>query len=82
MAGDGRLTNIQYIQLSEAISGSNMVSIAQGFLDLDSDTIDSIREDNNYKAAASNRAMIKRWADQPKNQRDQTRVSASLILNL
>ena len=77
MAVHGLLTNKQYVQLSEAISGSNMESIAQGYMDLDSDTIDSIREDNNYKAAASNRAMIRRWANQPKNNNpNQTRVSA------
>ena len=80
MAGNGLLTNRQYILLSHAISGPNMESIAQGYMDLDMDIICSIRYQNMGNVAQGNKAMIQKWANQPKNSNpNQTRVSASLF---
>ena len=75
---DGRLTNRQFLQISEAISGPNMESIAQGYMDLDLDTIASIRHDNQWRVGASNKAILRAWASLPGNQgRNQKKVSTS-----
>ena len=72
----GRLTNNQYVRLSDAISGQSMETIAQGYLNIDSETIASIKQDNFYKAAPSNRDMLERWARRTENNGpDQTKVS-------
>ena len=72
----GRLTNRQYTQLSEAISLPNMETIAQGYLDMDPEIITSIKHENLYKAAQSNRDMMRRWANKTENSGpDQTKVS-------
>ena len=47
--GNGWLTNNQYVRLAEAISGHNMETIAQGYFNIDSETIPSIKQDNFYK---------------------------------
>ena len=65
--GNGRLTNIQYMKLAEAVSGHNMETIAQGYMNIDSENIAAIKQDNFYKSVPSNRDMLKRWADQPAN---------------
>ena len=63
----GRLTNKQYTQLSEAISLPRMETIAQGYLDMDPENIASIKHENFYQAAQSNRAMVRRWANKTEN---------------
>ena len=73
MALDGRITNRQYIQLSEAIATTNMDTIAQGYFNLDADVIATIKDTN--RGTQATRALIERWAKQPANSGpDQTRV--------
>ena len=72
----GRLSNPQYTQLSEAISGLNMEIIAQRYFDIDAEKIVSIKQDNFYKTAPSNRDMLQRWANRNENSGpNQTKVS-------
>ena len=59
---DKRLTNRQIAQLAEAISLPRMETIAQGYLDIDPENIITIKHENLYKAAQSNRDMVRRWA--------------------
>ena len=76
----GRLTNKQYTQLSEAISLSSMETIAQGYLDVDPENITSIKHENFYKAAQSNRDMLRRWANKTENSGpDQAKVSWFIV---
>ena len=74
MADKGQLTNWQYVQLSDAISGHGMESIAQGFMDIDMDVIASIKQSNHFIVQPSNKAMLRRWANQNSNEY-QTKVS-------
>ena len=77
----GRLTNHQYMKLAEAISTHNMETIAQGYMDIDSENIAGIKQDNFYKSVPSNRDMLKRWADQPANSGpNQTKVSTHALV--
>ena len=65
MAGldDGKLSNKQYTQLAEAISGPNMETIAQGYLDIDPDFIASIKQQHLNRATQSNMDLLRRWAN-------------------
>ena len=73
--GNGRLTNKQFIKLAEAIS-VKMETIAQGFLNIDSETIASIKQDNFYKTVPSNKDILEKWANMVENSGpDQTKVS-------
>ena len=64
MAGldDGKISNRQYMKLADAISGPNMESIAQGYLDIDPDVIASIKHENLNKVNQSNVELLRRWA--------------------
>ena len=74
---DGRISNKQYTQLADAISGPNMQTIAQGYLDIDPDHIESIKVQNLNKVQQTNTDILRRWANKPDNSRpDQRRVSA------
>ena len=78
---DGKLTNKQYVQLSEAISGTNMESVAQGYMDIDLDVITSIKQENHWRVGASNRALLQAWATKPQNQgRNQTKVNVTYVV--
>ena len=79
-SGDGQLTNYQYMKLAEAISGHNMETIAQGYLNIDSETISSIKQDNFYKAAPSNRGMLEKWANMNMG-RNQTKVGTDALMH-
>ena len=79
-SGDGQLTNYQYMKLAEAISGHNMETIVQGYLNIDSETISSIKQDNFYKATPSNRGMLEKWANMNMG-RNQTKVSTDALMH-
>ena len=80
---EGRLTNRQYTQLADAISGPNMETIAQGYLNLDPEHIISIKQNNHYNTAPSNRDMLRRWANRTENSGpDQTKVSTHDIYSI
>ena len=78
---DGKLTNKQYVQLSEAISGPNMEFVVQGYMDIDLDVIMSIKQQNHWRVRASNRALLQEWVTKPQNQgQDQTKVKFTYIV--
>ena len=64
--GNGRLTNKQYVQLADTISGRDMETIAQEFFNIDSEIIASIKQENRG-VAWCNTEMLKRWACQEAN---------------
>ena len=64
MAADdeGRLTNQHYVELAREISSRNMETIAQGYLDIDIETIVPLRDEHRGNAEAFNRDVLNRWA--------------------
>ena len=60
--GDWTLTNSDIARLAAAISSTNMDTIAVRYLDMDPDTLESMRDQHRGKAEAFNREVIKRWA--------------------
>ena len=63
----GRLENKQYIKLANAISTTNMETIVQGYLDLDTDIIATVKDQNVGKGIQINVELLKKWAQQPDN---------------
>ena len=74
MAANGRLTNRQYVLLSDAISLHDMECIAQGYMNIDMPVIASIKQQNLLQAKACNNEMLQRWAKQNSNEY-QTKIS-------
>ena len=72
MEGGGRLTNRQIARLGAAISADNMESIAEGYMNIEPETVKNIWRENQGKAGAFNRAVIRYWAN--KNPVDQVQV--------
>ena len=63
-----KLTNRQIVRLAAAISIDNMTSIAEGYMDIDNETIKNIRC-NEGDSEAFNRAILWYWANKhPENQ--------------
>ena len=60
--GDGieRLSNNQIVRLSYAIAAGDMEAIAQGYMNIDHETVKNLRDDNRG-AQAFNRAVIHLW---------------------
>ena len=58
----GEITNRQYVELGRAISRPNMESIALGYLNIDQETIDSMKVTHRENTEAFNREIIRRWA--------------------
>ena len=63
-----QLTPRQIIRLAAAISADHMESIAEGYMDMDPDTIKNIRRDAS-NSEAFNREVIRHWTYRnPSNQ--------------
>ena len=78
---NGRLTNRQIARLAASISSDNMESIAEGYMDIDTETVKNIRRDAS-NSEAFNRDIIRFWAN--KNPDGQVEVSfkVKLVLSL
>ena len=80
MASNGdnqQLTDKQIVRLAAAISMDNMESIAEGYMDLSTETVKNIWRENRGKAEAFNRAVIRCWGN--KNFEDQVQVPEVFI---
>ena len=74
----GQLTQKQIVRLAAAISVDNMASIAEGYMDISDETIKNTWRENQGKAQAFNRDIIKYWAN--KNPEDQIQVFIPRLL--
>ena len=74
-----KLRNWHYVQLGQAISSVAMESIALGYLDIDEEIIENIKENRKGNAEAVTRDLIKRWAN--KHPRNQMEVSLAMVVN-
>ena len=61
--GDWSLAASEIAQLAEAISSTNMTTIAIRYLDIDPETTESLREKHRGNTEAFNRDIIQRWAN-------------------
>ena len=57
-----QLTNRQIVRLAAAISIDNMESIAEGYMDINNETVKNIRR-NESDSEAFNRAILRYWAN-------------------
>ena len=57
-----KLTNRQIASLAAAISANNMTSIAEGYMDIDNETVKNIWC-NEGDSEAFNRAILRYWAN-------------------
>ena len=63
-----QLTRRQIVRLASAISADNMESVAEGYMDIDHETIKNIRRDAS-SSEAFNRDIIRYWSNKnPDNQ--------------
>ena len=63
-----QLTNRQIVRLAAAISADKMTSIAEGYMDIDNETVKNIRR-NEGDSEAFNREIIRYWMNKnPDNQ--------------
>ena len=63
-----KLTNKQIVRLAAAIPADNMTSVAEGYLDINPETVRNIRR-NEGDSEAFNRAILRYWANKhPENQ--------------
>ena len=65
------LTNRQIVRLAAAISADNMTSIAEGYMDINNETVKNIRR-NEADSEAFNRAILWYWMN--KNPNNQVKV--------
>ena len=68
-----QLTRRQIVRLASAISADAMESIAEGYMNLSSETLKNLRRENQGKAEAFSREIIRNWTY--KNPDDQVKVS-------
>ena len=66
------LTGYQYVRLGQVISGSNMESIALGYLEINGEKIKQIKESRRENAEGFVREIIEEWA--LRNPSDQVQV--------
>ena len=62
VGGDWTLTNSDIARLAAAVSSTNMDTIVVRYLDMDPETLESMRDGHRGKAEAFNREVIRRWA--------------------
>ena len=60
--GDGKLTNWQYVHLAYAISIQAMESIALGYLGIELEVIDSLKEEHKNNTEKFKRELLRIWA--------------------
>ena len=58
---NGNLTGYQYVRLGQVISGSNMESIAIGYININRDKIKQIRESRRQDTEGFVRDVIEEW---------------------
>ena len=58
----GHVTRKQIVRLAAAISADNMESIAEGYMDMDNETVKNIRRDAS-NSEAFNRDVIRYWTN-------------------
>ena len=73
-----QLTRRQIVRLASAISADNMESVAEGYLDIDHETIKNIRRDAS-NSEAFNRDIIRYWSN--KNPDNQVQVGWLLLFH-
>ena len=67
--GSGQLTGSQIARLAAAISAGAMGAIAEGYLNLEAETVKNIQHENRGNAEAFNKDIIRRWGNKnPGNQ--------------
>ena len=59
-----QLTKRQIVRLAAAISSNDMEAIAEGYMNIDIETIKNLRDENQRNAQAFNREIIRYWAYQ------------------
>ena len=59
----GEITNRQYVELGRAISRPNMESIALAYLNIEQETIDSLKVKHREDIEAFNRDILRMWAN-------------------
>ena len=69
----GNLTPRQIVRLAAAIHDHKMAPIAKRYMNIPSETIENIKDENKDDAEAFNREIIKYWLH--KNSNDQEQVS-------
>ena len=74
-----QLSNNQIVRLAAAISADNMESIAEGYMNIAPERVKNIWIENQGKAEAFNRAIIRLWANT--NPADQVAVSWFRLLS-
>ena len=57
----GRLTKRQIVRLAAAISTANMESIALGYLDVDEEDIDSLKDEHKNNGEQFKREVLRKW---------------------
>ena len=75
----GEITNLQYVELGRAISRPNMESIALGYLNIDQETIDSMKVKHREDIEAFNRDVLRTWAYKSAV-RDQVKVRGCYVI--
>ena len=72
-----QLTNNQIVRLAAAISANNMAAIAEGYMDISSETIKNKKYENKDDAEAFNREIIRYWKN--KNPGNEVEVSLNIF---
>ena len=78
MEDSGLLINRQIVRLAASISSDNMESIAEGYMDIDTETVKNTRRDAS-NSQAFNRDIIRVWAN--KNPDGQVMFSFKLFFS-
>ena len=75
----GQLSPNQIVRLARVITVDNMESIAEGYLEIEEETIKNLQHENKGKAEAFNRSVLRYWKN--KNpETNQNLVSSFLYL--
>ena len=80
MAGTGRLTNPQIVQLASIIPARVMKPIAEGFMDISAETLVNLEDTHRSDVHAFSREVIRTWSYRNSGN-DQIGVSSILSNN-
>ena len=58
-----QLTRKQIVRLATAISADNMAAIAEGYMDIETETVKNLQYENRDKAQAFTRDVIRLWTN-------------------
>ena len=59
--GNGKLSNRQRVRLAAIITKHGMKSIAEGYFELNEETVKNLETENKDNVEAFNREVIKKW---------------------